>query len=144
MLGTLCANRGTLGRQVRHRAYPPPCGCGYRGTRGLASSGIEEPARACPCVFAFVPLGGDELFEVGRGLAEKPICRQRAVIPIAINRLGDASTAATGRRPYPTISVDGAIGPTTGKAIRAVQKARGLTGDGVVGPATWAVLQPYS
>jgi murein L,D-transpeptidase YcbB/YkuD len=40
-------------------------------------------------------------------------------------------------------SIDGALGPTSKKAIRDFQKANGLKADGVVGKATWQKLRKY-
>ncbi|MBI4227347.1 MAG: peptidoglycan-binding protein [Candidatus Omnitrophica bacterium] len=39
--------------------------------------------------------------------------------------------------------VDGTAGPRTTRAIKAFQRARGLSVDGKVGPKTWAALSPY-
>lgn len=38
--------------------------------------------------------------------------------------------------------LDGIYGPQTTTAVRAFQKARGLTVDGVAGPEVWAALAP--
>ena len=40
-----------------------------------------------------------------------------------------------------TIAVDGKFGPATTKAVKAFQKAIGLTVDGIVGAKTWAALE---
>ncbi|MBQ7957985.1 MAG: peptidoglycan-binding protein, partial [Clostridia bacterium] len=38
------------------------------------------------------------------------------------------------------LSYDGAFGTNTDFALRAFQKAKGLSADGIAGPKTWAVL----
>ena len=41
---------------------------------------------------------------------------------------------------YSSGTVDGDFGPNTEKAVRAFQKAKGLTQDGIVGKDTWSSL----
>jgi murein DD-endopeptidase MepM/ murein hydrolase activator NlpD len=63
-----------------------------------------------------------------------PILRRGSTGP-AVRDLQRALTAAG----FPA-TVDGAFGLRTDAAVRALQRARGLTPDGVVGPLTWAAL----
>ncbi|MFJ4572626.1 peptidoglycan-binding protein [Streptomyces sp. NPDC088846] len=54
-----------------------------------------------------------------------------------VKRLQRSLTAALGS----TVGIDGNFGPETTTAVRSYQTSRGLTGDGIAGPATWAALQ---
>ncbi|WP_329613177.1 amidase [Streptomyces brevispora] len=54
-----------------------------------------------------------------------------------VKRLQRALTATLGS----TVGIDGSFGPATTTAVRGYQTSRGLTADGIVGPATWAALQ---
>ncbi|EFL41934.1 peptidoglycan recognition protein family protein, partial [Streptomyces griseoflavus] len=55
----------------------------------------------------------------------------------AVKRLQRALTAALGR----TVAVDGTFGSATESAVVSYQSSRGLTADGIAGPATWSALQ---
>jgi peptidoglycan hydrolase-like protein with peptidoglycan-binding domain len=43
-------------------------------------------------------------------------------------------------RSHPEVAIDGEFGPTTEKAVKAVQKWAKITADGEVGPQTWPKL----
>ena len=47
------------------------------------------------------------------------------------------------RAGYDAGTIDGIFGSRTETAVRAFQRANGLTVDGIVGPRTWAALAPY-
>jgi murein DD-endopeptidase MepM/ murein hydrolase activator NlpD len=68
------------------------------------------------------------------GAAGQPVLRRGSRGP-AVGKLQAALTAAG----FPTV-VDGDFGPATEAAVRALQGARGLVTDGVVGSQTWAAL----
>ena len=55
----------------------------------------------------------------------------------AVERLQDLLRNPLGYDPGP---VDGIFGTGTEKAVKEYQANNGLTADGVVGPATWALL----
>jgi GH24 family phage-related lysozyme (muramidase) len=67
-------------------------------------------------------------------MAEQPVLKKGADGK-AVRRLQKA-LAAAGQ----ACAVDGDFGPGTERAVKAFQAARGLSADGVVGPATWAAL----
>jgi peptidoglycan hydrolase-like protein with peptidoglycan-binding domain len=48
----------------------------------------------------------------------------------------EAAQAALGNAGFPTEEINGIYGPSTMRAVREFQKARGLPVDGVVGPVT--------
>ena len=44
------------------------------------------------------------------------------------------------RTPDPSLAVDGVFGPQLEATVKQFQRGAGLTGNGIVGPATWAAL----
>ncbi|MDR0287866.1 MAG: peptidoglycan-binding protein [Clostridiales bacterium] len=56
------------------------------------------------------------------------------ILQTYINRLAATNSSV------PTVTVDGNFGPLTANAVRAAQRALGLTVDGIVGPITWAAI----
>lgn len=59
----------------------------------------------------------------------------------AMLKRGDKGPSVKDLQFYLKIRRDGDFGPATEKAVRAFQKAKGLKVDGLVGPATWKLLQ---
>lgn len=85
-------------------------------------------------------------FQSSRGLTSDGVVGPQTwphlVISVASGSSGDAvraaQTALTANG-Y-TLTADGVFGSVTDGKVRAFQKAKGLTADGLVGPVTWAVL----
>lgn len=85
-------------------------------------------------------------FQQSRGLSVDGIIGAQTwgalIITVRQGSSGEAVKAAQTalRKHGHNISVDGAFGPATDSAVRAVQSANGLTVDGIVGPQTWQTL----
>lgn len=45
---------------------------------------------------------------------------------------------------FPIVTVDGIFGPQTRSAVVELQQMANLTPDGIVGPLTWHVLEPFT
>ncbi|MFB6816515.1 peptidoglycan-binding protein [Streptomyces sp. NPDC056347] len=92
----------------------------YQAARGLDADGVVGP-RTWAALLSAGPTPALQQGDTGD----------------AVKRLQRALTAALGT----TVGIDGSFGPTTATAVRGYQTSRGLTADGIVGPATWAALQ---
>jgi N-acetyl-anhydromuramyl-L-alanine amidase AmpD len=99
----------------------------YKAVLGLDDKGemVFEPSAE--------PASSDEA-GAAAGEVGEPLLRVTAR-GAAVRRLQEALKAA-GQH----VSVDGIFGQDTLAAVRALQKAKGLTVDGIVGPRTWAAL----
>lgn len=111
-------------REVAAKACPV---FDYRAVLGLNGHGemVFEPSAE--------PAGSDEAAAVGGEVGE-PMLRVTDRGP-AVRRLQERLNAA-GRE----VVVDGIFGQQVLAAVKAFQKAAGLTADGIVGPRTWAAL----
>lgn len=93
--------------------------------KAMQSAGQAPTQPKSPASIAGSGEGGDTVPTVKRGDRGPAVEAMQALL------------AAAGYSPGP---VDGAFGPATDAALRAFQKARGLTVDGVCGPQTWHAL----
>jgi peptidoglycan hydrolase-like protein with peptidoglycan-binding domain len=76
------------------------------------------------------------------GRATRPAAGLRGLLPVQLGERSNA-VAAVQRRLAASgicVAVDGEFGPLTRKAVRAFQRAHGLTADGVIGRKTWGAL----
>ncbi|MGR8010689.1 glycoside hydrolase domain-containing protein [Streptomyces hypolithicus] len=92
----------------------------FQTSRGLAADGVTGPSTWTALL--------------SRGSTPTV---QRGSTGEAVTRLQRSLTAALGR----TVGIDGDFGPNTEQAVRDYQSSRGLSVDGVAGPATWSGLQ---
>ena len=75
------------------------------------------------------------------GQPSRPIEPAKLVDPRrAMLRKGDQGNSVRELQTKLGITVDGAFGPATDRAVKAFQAKHGLVADGLVGPATWAAL----
>lgn len=61
--------------------------------------------------------------------------------PPATLRIGSSGEAVMELQKLLALAIDGSFGERTKTAVKEFQKAHGLLSDGVVGPATWALLK---
>ncbi|AFZ66225.1 peptidoglycan recognition protein family protein [Deinococcus peraridilitoris] len=90
--------------------------------------------------------GAVSRFQAGAGLTQDGVVGsltwERLILTV---RRGDLGSAVQGvqsqlaSKGY-ALSVDGNFGPGTESAVKSFQSSRGLTSDGIVGPATWHAL----
>jgi len=79
------------------------------------------------------------------GRATRPAAGLRGLLPVELGERSNAVAAVQQRLAANGIclAADGEFGPITRRAVRAFQRAHGLTADGVVGRATWGALVTY-
>ncbi|MFL5359050.1 peptidoglycan-binding protein [Archangium sp.] len=103
----------------------------FQGKHGLAADGVVGPKTWSALNKASAPKPPPPASSGGSG----PTLRQGArgepvrALQNRLNQLG-----------YKVGTADGDFGPKTASAVKAFQKAHGLTADGVVGPKTWDKL----
>lgn len=70
------------------------------------------------------------------------VSRERAPVTVELPLLamGDRGPLVRAIQGILDIEVDGAFGPDTRGAVKSLQRMRGLSSDGIVGPETWRLL----
>lgn len=133
------ASTGSLVRTLQSRLSIPVDGSfgpqtlaavkSHQRAKGLAVDGFVGPA-------TWVSLGGFPGTSAGNagGTGGAPSCSSQTVRYGATGGLVRTLQARIGT------SVDGSFGPQTLSAVRAYQRSKGLTADGVVSAATWRAL----
>lgn len=84
----------------------------------------------------------DEVAKVMAAGNALPVQQPRPEDPVrSMLKRGDTGPSVKDLQFYLKIRGDGDFGPKTEAAVMAFQKAKGLKVDGIVGPATWKLLQ---
>lgn len=134
------------------------------GDRGTAVRDLQQRLRvAVDGRFGPVTLAAVRAFQRSKGLVVDGIVGPRTwqaldggtLTPVSapapagarpVLRLGSSGPAVAEAQKLLTdagqrVAADGRFGPRTHAAVMAVQRARGLAADGVIGPATWSTLK---
>ena len=109
---------------------------------------LRRPYRNYPwdCVLRYAPEGETAVPEPPSAPDTSPEKGSDCTAVIPAVRRGDAGAAAAAcqaalrHRGFDPVWIDGEAGERTERAIRAFQKSRGLTADGVCGAETWTAL----
>lgn len=117
-----------------------------RAVRVVGHADIRDTPTACPGPAAQALVDGGQ-FLVGRPDSPTPPTWTEVLVrQLPTVRRGDHGEnvetvqGLLRARSHPEVTIDGDYGPTTERAVRAVQAWGGVTVDGTVGPRTWAVL----
>lgn len=148
--GTQLSNHAS-GTAIDWKAPEHPLGARgtFSGAQVAAIRQIGREAEGC------VRWGGDYTgrademhWEIVKSEAEcaRVLAKLRGQLPPPVGRpvlrKGDSGPAVREVQTLLRLVVDGDFGPNTESAVKAFQSSRGLAADGVVGPGTWAALDP--
>lgn len=117
-------------RGSTHRAGQPSGRRGWRRVLALAAAFVFTMAGTLAATTAAAPHG----HAYANAFFHTQTTGNRGVDVLAIQHLLTAAGQSTG--------ADGVFGSGTNSSVRAFQRARGLTVDGIVGPQTWGALVP--